>query len=71
MNIKALAKKADNYADTEINSDEDLEDVIWCKVRDKKFAELVAAHERKACAKLCDANGLFMTAREIRERGKA
>ena len=35
------------------------------------FADLVAAHEREECAKLCDAHKLFMTAREIRARGEA
>ena len=28
-------------------------------------------HEREECAKICEANGLFMTAREIRARSKA
>jgi hypothetical protein len=29
------------------------------------------AHGREECANICDANGLFMTAREIRARSKA
>ena len=36
----------------------------------ERFNELVAAHEREECAKVCDAHGLFMTAREIRARSK-
>ena len=33
--------------------------------------EAGVTHERQECAKVCDAHGLFMTAQEIRTRGKA
>jgi hypothetical protein len=45
--------------------------VIWYWDELAKFAELVAAHEREECAKVCDAHGLFMTTQEIRARSKA
>jgi len=51
MNTLEFSKQADEYADIECSSDGDL---IWCRTRDKKFAELVAAHEREECAKVCD-----------------
>jgi hypothetical protein len=35
----------------------------------KRFAALVAAAEREACAKLCEENGLFQTCEAIRARG--
>jgi hypothetical protein len=71
MNIKALAKQADIdiYDFMDITKDELA-----------NFAELVAAHEREECAKVCDAR--FMgdlnredqeaknCARAIRARGK-
>jgi energy-converting hydrogenase A subunit M len=52
MNIKELAKKAgiDVYDFMDITKDE-LD----------KFAELVAAHEREECAKLCD----YFQARDV------
>ena len=34
------------------------------------LCKLAVAHEREACAKVCDAHKLFMTAREIRARGE-
>jgi hypothetical protein len=50
----------------------------WPEYREfdyKKFAELVAAHEREECAKLCEENMFFATgeqhAKAIRARGKA
>jgi hypothetical protein len=36
----------------------------------ERFAALVAAAERKACAKVCDEEGLHITASIIRARGK-
>jgi hypothetical protein len=49
----------------------------WHEVRDQKFAALVAAHEREACARLCDEwskreddVGGFI-GRAIRARGEA
>ena len=40
--------------------------------RIERFAALVAAHEREACAKLCDEHGLYgaAPARDIRARGE-
>ena len=37
----------------------------------ERFAALVAAHEREACAKVCDEHGLYgaAPARDIRARG--
>ena len=45
------------------NSDEE-----WVK----RFAALVAAHEREACAKVCDEHGFYgvAPARDIRARGE-
>lgn len=50
--IKELAEQADEFANNwfppnTYNSD-------WQEVRDKKFAELIRADEREACAKLVD-----------------
>lgn len=67
MNIKELAEQAEDYANKEL---ETVPKLGWFNLRDKKFALLVAAHEREECAKVCDAHRLFMTAREIRARGK-
>ena len=38
----------------------------------ERFAALVAAHEREACAKVCDEHGLYgaAPARDIRARGE-
>jgi hypothetical protein len=33
------------------------------------LVKLAAGHERKACAKLCEDNGLFQTCEAIRARG--
>lgn len=32
----------------------DTNDSAWLSIRFERFAALVAAHEREACAKLCD-----------------
>ena len=39
----------------------------------ERFAALVAAHEREACAKVCDEHGFYgeAPARDIRARGEA
>jgi hypothetical protein len=67
MNIKELAKKVKL---TEADSDGIwISDGHWVEEL-TRFAELVAAHEREECAKVCDAHGLFMTAQEIRARSK-
>ena len=63
MNIKELAEQANGE-----HSWPGGVDWVWDEL--ERFAELVAAHEREECAKVCDAHGLFMTALEIRERGK-
>jgi len=49
MNIKELAEQAG------WGQGESYDDCIACSPFDlEKFAELVAAHEREECAKLCD-----------------
>ena len=68
MNIEELAEQAG------WNQGASYDDCIACSAFDmQKFAELVAAHEREECAKLCDAHGFYgvAPAREIRARGKA
>ena len=47
MNIKELAEQAEDYANKEL---ETIPKQGWFNLRDKKFAELVAAHEREAIA---------------------
>ena len=49
--IKELARQADEYAEPWRCS---LGGQNYQRVRDTKFAELVAAAEREACAKLCE-----------------
>jgi hypothetical protein len=41
----------------------------WNENEFKKFADLVAAHEREACAKEAEAQGCHMVAAAIRKRG--
>ena len=65
MNIEELAEQATCDIKDEFGY------WIGCEFDKEKFSALVAAHEREECAKLCDAHGLFMTAREIRARSKA
>ena len=60
MNIKELAEKA-GFGDAI--------DECW-KEEIEKFAELVAAHERDACAKQLDALGCDHCAAAIRARSK-
>ena len=43
----------------------------WDSLGEDEKLAFAIAHEREECAKVCDAHGLFMTAREIRERSKA
>lgn len=43
----------------------------WDNLGEDEKLEFAMAHEREKCAKICDAHGLFMTAQEIRARGKA
>ena len=76
MNIRELAEQAEDYAHKEL---ETVPKLGWFNLRDKKFAELVAAHEREECAKLCDdmdddvVDGYagWQYGEAIRERGKA
>ena len=51
MNIRELAEQAEDYAHKEL---ETVPKLGWFNLRDKKFAELVAAHEREECAKMLD-----------------
>ena len=66
MNIKELAEQANGE-----HSWPGGVDWVWDEL--ERFAELVAAHEREECAKICDAHGFYgvAPAREIRARGKA
>lgn len=52
MNIIELAKRAEEYANNVVQSNDN--DYAWGFLRDQKFAELVAAHEREECAKVCE-----------------
>jgi hypothetical protein len=45
-----MAREANRYADTHADST----DCDWPLVRDERFAELVRADEREACAKVCE-----------------
>ena len=68
MNIENFAEQAG------WNQGASYDDCIACSAFDmKKFAELIAAHEREECAKICDAHGFYgvAPAREIRARSKA
>jgi len=82
LEIIELAKQSDLMADGEMwfsptygNADVHITDL-------ERFAKLVAAKEREACAKLCDdlvndentieyANGAYRCSVRIRERGEA
>ena len=67
MNIKELAEQATCDIKDEFGY------WIGCEFDKEKFAELIAAHEREECAKICDAHGFYgvAPAREIRARSKA
>ena len=66
MNIRELADQFSVFAE-----------LVVANIDPKSFMtyhegyEAGVAHEREECAKLCDAHGLFMTAREIRARSTA
>lgn len=47
--IVTLGKNADAYANNQTSDSFD-----WKLIRDARFAQLVAAAEREACAKLCE-----------------
>lgn len=49
--IIRMAREADEYAN-QITAEDAFSD--WYEVRDKRFAVLVAAAEREACAAICD-----------------
>ena len=68
MNYIELAKQAG----ASYSSNPDEYDVL--NITDgslQAFAKLVAAHEREACAKLCDDNYFAFVADKIRARGEA
>ena len=48
--IIAMAREANRYASNQTNDSYE-----WQEIRDERFAALVAAAEREACAKVCDA----------------
>jgi hypothetical protein len=48
--VYEMAREANRYADTHADST----DCDWPLVRDERFADLVRADEREACAKVCD-----------------
>ena len=73
--IKKLAREADAYADSVLPGMPRPLGAHWSDIRDQRFAALVAAAEREACAKaaercLADPAARNM-ARTIRERGAA
>lgn len=54
MNIKELAEQAETYADEKSGA---FRGEIYMRFFTEKFAKLVAAAEREACAKLCEKFG--------------
>lgn len=52
MSIIDLAEQAEEYANNVVQSNDN--DYAWGFLRDQKFAELVAVHEREECAKLVE-----------------
>ena len=70
--IIRFGEQADEAADRKIRMRGEFHP-DWHEVRDQKFAELVAAHEREACARLLD-DQWFRTQSEcaaaIRARGE-
>jgi hypothetical protein len=56
--IIRMAREAEDYADTIYEKGEyhpgKSRVEIWLEVRDQRFAALVAAAEREACAKVCE-----------------
>ena len=84
MNIKELAQQAGLDWHRGWTLDEDapnqfsvFAELVVANIDPKSFMtyheryEAGVTHEREECAKVCDAHGLFMTAQEIRARGKA
>ena len=52
MNIIELAKQAEEHANNIVRNIDNCES--WGFLRDQKFAELAAVHEREDCAKLVE-----------------
>ena len=79
--IKELAEQAGLMCTEDVNADGAAGILLWFKKFDlERFAELVRADEREACAKLCDeeaeqsssdheAGGMYWCAEAIRARG--
>ena len=68
--IIRMAREANRYA-----SHQTSDSFEWQEIRDERFATLVAAAERAACADICDQHASVegiaqRCAEQIRERGK-
>jgi hypothetical protein len=61
------ARQAAEYADTH-TKDMEPNDDEWSALRDKRFAELVRADEREACAKVCDRMVMYGPVAEVQQR---
>ena len=72
--IIRMAREAAEYADTH-TEDVEPNDDEWSALRDKRFAELVRADEREACAKVCEDKNTLLAcptyAAAIRARGQS
>lgn len=71
--ILRMADEADLWADQELQCIGEYHP-DWHEVRDLRFAALVAAAEREACAKVCEEpgwNAADWCAKAIRARGNA
>jgi hypothetical protein len=72
--IAKMLRQAAEYADTH-TKDMEPNDDEWSALRDKRFAELVRADEREACAKVCEDKNTLLAwptyAVAIRARGQA
>ena len=65
--VTRMAREADHYATSQTSDPYD-----WKEIRDERFAALVAAAEREACAKVCEDEWAALSAAEaIRARGQA
>ena len=61
-NIIRMAREANRYASNQTGDSYD-----WQEIRDERFAALVAAAEREACAKVCEARYMGDNTREDME----
>ena len=70
--IICMAREAEQYANTFCESIGDTDQNHWFDAYNERFAALVAAHEREACAKVCEkyVPGHEYLAAAIRARGK-